>query len=676
MPVPSAFAKLNLPSLRNVQVIRQSGDSILIGFDDVDSAKDYMIFPMPKDPSTIRFDSQGRMTIPNAIYRCAGDLPSAPNVVDGKGGMGVDQYNRANGGGGVVTLNGLVNSIQRLGAENTLGVVYTSPGQDRMPVYALGNTMWEPSDYGYLRNEYTIKHYVTDFNEVVSLMNQGWRYDGIQFYVPSKPDASYPVIKSLRIRGWESDDHSGLLFMRVGSQEDAQYKSSYSTNLFSILPAPAAGQALAGDQAPLMRFYVHGYDGYDHDELAVGNARYAKLRDMGRQPFNQVHWSGITQTSTFVIQALDQGCPRLGTFAAQHIAPTNGYPEWFSMAQMRSKLPTGEFFLNGQHDPANRPKAIAIAAVQAGPMANPKMDFFDGFDGDASADPLVPSKTVKPGPDANDGSGQYYKYFESSKYLAGFTRIEGEYATVGQEMGQLWARFIDTGSDVNGKFNLTVKQPTEVKADSYLHATMEVDLFSTNRRYPGFYISDKDVQLPIQDYLTKGNTIVVQTFGQDVQVQFCHNRGWQTNDQCPGVGLYTRERMNGAPHTFKYGRANVASTNEYATLDRPHKFDVYASTSAVYVYIEDKPFGCVKLPTGQFPAGPAHVTYRSVLYHEQADDPIEQSGGTALPTWDPVAHHEEWYGVNRHFDNLGFSAGQALPAWDKTVPCIDSSEMN
>src|SRR6185503_15583992 len=104
---------------------------------------------------------------------------------------------------------------------------------------------------------------------------------------------------------------------------------------------------------------------------------------------------------------------------------------------------------------------------------------------------------------------------------------------------------------------------------------------------------------------------------------------------------------------------------ELTGLDRPVKIDVYASTTRVYVYVEDKPAGCAVIPAGYLQAGPRNVVFGTSGYHIDIDESV-------VPDNSP---HEYWRKfhqnhVERLFDDLGISRNVSRPAWDETrMPC-------
>ena len=84
--------------------------------------------------------------------------------------------------------------------------------------------------------------------------------------------------------------------------------------------------------------------------------------------------------------------------------------------------------------------------------------------------------------------------------------------TYGYFLGQLWDVFDDTGSDVTGKVRFTARQLANVDTDPtrFVHATMSVDIVSTDRRYPQLILSDQPA--PVQEGMANpdSNTLLFQ----------------------------------------------------------------------------------------------------------------------------------------------------------------------
>ena len=127
------------------------------------------------------------------------------------------------------------------------------------------------------------------------------------------------------------------------------------------------------------------------------------------------------------------------------------------------------------------------------------------------------------------------------------------------------------------------------------------------------------------------------------------------NNQCPVYDLY---------HHLENGKIVRLAPNdevgEYASADARILFDVFASTTRAYLFLQGKPYGCAKLPANTIQAGPTTVTWGDALYHSAVDHTF--------------GFHTEHMLVEqrRHFDNLGFSSGVLAPTWDEArFPCAE-----
>jgi hypothetical protein len=216
---------------------------------------------------------------------------------------------------------------------------------------------------------------------------------------------------------------------------------------------------------------------------------------------------------------------------------------------------------------------------------------------------------------------------------------------------------------------------------------MSVDIASTGRRYPQIFITNAPGDLAQYTNGAHTNTItfrlgpwpfemeppgphqtiLVQVFGPrpELQIEFCDERGWGVSQQCPRANLYGFhagvEMMDWTAPWLP-----VPVMGEYAGMDRPVKFDVYASTERVYVYVEDRPAGCAVLPAGRMPSGDVAVVFGSAGYHIDIDESVEREN----------AQHQYWHRyspghVERRFDDLGVDSEVPLPApWDESaLPC-------
>jgi hypothetical protein len=211
---------------------------------------------------------------------------------------------------------------------------------------------------------------------------------------------------------------------------------------------------------------------------------------------------------------------------------------------------------------------------------------------------------------------------------------------------------------------------------------MTVDVPSTLRRYPGVMITttpfkevdDPSIQhvydLPVTSRLgpleDEGSgaesTILVHPLGySDLQLQFCDKRGWGVGDQCKKANTHGRRT-----HWENLGQPwlPVPVLGQVAGEDRPVQFDIYASTDRIFLFQDDQPAGCARLPAGRMPAGPVTVLFHAVGYHLAIDDPADP--GTAYQ----YLRNYSFMRTDRHFDDLGISNSVPAPAWDEAkFPC-------
>ena len=219
-------------------------------------------------------------------------------------------------------------------------------------------------------------------------------------------------------------------------------------------------------------------------------------------------------------------------------------------------------FVNGQHDPASRPKPIARAYVDVTPDAPPAMDFLETFDDGAAWAPFTKWQ---------DNNAFIYRNADWAIDTSGCT----ENFTFGPLLGQFVLGFADGGSSCNVSITPR-KVPTKIAADTFLHVR---DDRRTSRRRAGATRRSLVTNVPIQDdppldsmavatttcpvHARLGNfpyqvagadmklgtaddvpaeggqSIVVQPFGgyQETQIEYCDTRGW-------GVGTSSATARN------------------------------------------------------------------------------------------------------------------------------------
>jgi hypothetical protein len=671
-----------LPQLTNV-VATLEDDSAEITFDPFDGALDYRVYPLPND-NDISTTSDGHVVIQNAIYRCAGTRETpAPTVDNGTAVPGSaihTQVDQQSVGGFTRTLAGA-----------TLGYVYTQPGPGLVPVYALGESDPNADNSTCIFARWRAsrsKVYTTSASERSQLLANFARDDGIAFYVPASAD-------STTTQAYFDLDQAGMKFQSRYYFVDGQEASAHpnKTAAFPILASSAPGTQ------PLMRVFYANQCGWSHDELAVGTERFNRVYRQGdAQPWWSLLWTGVTAPTTLVVEALDSGCPYQGLLAAQSSdvvtslfgsAPIIHQP-FLTIDGVRSSWPTHEVFINGQQGAAwnwdgeggtpttallmegpdggspNQPKAIARSFVQVAPNPHPKMDFFAGFSPNDTPETFTPMNCGSPDGNCYQTWRQQSPTFDQmfisieSGNDAGTDGLGSGIFSSGPVMGELWVAYADKAGDTNGKYRLTARQSTTMSDSSFLHVTMEVDAYSTSRRYPQILITDQAP--PVQYALEKGHTLVVQPRAEisssidwpvDYQLEVCNLRTWDVNQQCPVYDLY--HWMNG--NTLVRLAPND-EVGEHSSADHRVLWDVFTSTQRTYLFLDGQPYACADLPNVGVPIGTVWVTWGDVLYHSAVDH-----------TFAFHAAHQQ-VETRRHFDNLGFSANVPAPTWDESrLPC-------
>jgi len=640
-----------LPPIDNVAgVVRE--DSVGLDFDPVDGAKDYRIYPLPKDADITNF-SDGGLVVKNAIYRCAGyrqthDVPNGSP----KGDKAYAQQ--------------FPWDVKPLD-KPTLGYVYNTDGAGRVPVYAVG---MYPSAGEVGWRESRPKIYTTDPAVRKMYLALNGRDDGIVFYVPATADATtHPVYFSetaeiVAGQGWTQ--HSEYYFTDDDLQKHMGDKTP-PTVAFPVLTAAAAGTR------PLMGTLYQPPQ--RHIELSVGNERYQRALNQGAGPMWHVEWAPITETTVLVIEALDGGCPFQGLLSAAHLdAPP--HQTMFTLAELQAAATDGEVFINGQYDTKIRPKPIARSFIRVSPQPhNPAdWDWYEGFSGDNSD-----YANATPGGMVDVGDQWSIRYATSRFDIGGYALDKSGdtlVQTFGVLRGQLWTVFDDTAQDVTGTMRITPLQKTSVDSDAtkFLHITWSVDIVSTGRRYPQLIVSDQSI--PVQKGLgnADGNSLLIQTIGgpsSRFETQAIHGlvngRAWAVNNQAPEHRFIDYDNWSDAS---KLDMPPNESPQEHAGMDRMVKFDAYVSSDRVYTFMDGTPAGCTKYPgnNGFHLSGPVTVTFGDVIYHEGAPD----EGVCSQTRPFPFMNAHQCMETKRHWDDLGWKAGVAPPTWDETkLPCSD-----
>jgi hypothetical protein len=671
-----------LPALSNVQATLDD-DSASITFDPFDGARDYRVYPLPAD-GDVSVNGDGTIAVKNGTYRCAGTretpIPQVDNATALPGESVHTQVDQQMVGGFMRTL-----------ANATLGYVYTQPGPGLVPVYAIGEAdVNADSNCFFARwGASRVKDYTTSDSDRAAKLAAGARDDGIAFYVPATAGSTTTQVY---VDDQTMTNATTRYYFPDGAEAAVHSKKAPA---FPVLTKQATGTQ------PLMRVYYGNICGWSHDELAVGKERFNRIYRQGDQlPWWSLLWSGVTQPTTLVVEALDTGCPFQGhlspvsldaTVASYGSTPVYHQP-FVTMDQVRAASPTSEVFVNGQqgafwHWDGNggiptsallskgvdggaqpMPKPIARSFVNVAPNPHPKMDFFATFSPNDTPEKFTSVPCGSPDGNCYQTWRQQSPTFDQmfidveSGPNAGADGMGAGLFTYGPVMGELWVSYADKAADTNGKYRLTAKQKASMSASSFLHVTMEVDGVSTGRRYPQILISDQSA--PVQYGMANGHTVVVQPRGVDgetadypisYQIEICNQRVWDVNNQCPVYDLYHLTGPDGGASHLTPGD----ELGEHASVDHRILWDVFTSTQRMYLFLDGKPYACAELPSVGVPSGQVSVTWGDVLYHSAVDQTF--------------AFHQAHMQVEtgRHFDNLGFSSNVPAPAWDESrFPCV------
>lgn len=631
----------SLPPLENLRV-RINGDAANVSFDMFAGAVDYRIYPLPAGED-IAISPDGAITIADATYRCAGRRESLYMLEDL---LNPTPGWNDNGAGGSTLLDGEVEGVPREPADALLGHVYTIAGPDRTPVFALGSS--DPAADGGVAcgrpifNSTRLKRYTTSPGERDALLAARWRDHGVAFYVPTSRQAeTRPVYEGL------GDDTATLRWID-GPEGEVRGTGEV---LFRVLTEPDA------DSSELRRLHVLPYCASPHDELVAGEPRFTKTRSEGDHPLNAVRWSGLTEETVLVVEALASGCPNQGNLSPGHEAAYSDgeidYEGYSTVPDMRAGSPTGEVFVNGQYDTDARPSPIARSYVTVAPELPTNLEFYATFpeSEDFRAAFAEPTGSV------------YGQHFVANDFT--FSSYSASHVHFGSFLGEFWAAYNDIDAGVNARVRLTPHQMALISED-FLHVTTEFNVVTTRRRYPQILISDQAA--PIEEDLAIGTTIIIEPIGYApayLQVEICQDRAWGVDEPCPQLLLFSPDNAPTAP-----------LLSENAGEDNAVTLDVYLSSDRLYLLVDDQPFACTDFPatasddsTVSPPQGAVSVTWGDVLAHSAIDF---ATGDGAIDGNSYVFHRAHMHHTTRrHFDNIGFASGAAPPLWDESrVPCI------
>jgi hypothetical protein len=650
----------DLPAFTNVRTT-VSGSSVEIEFDPIDGARDYRVYAFPS-ASDVTAEADGHLTVRNATYRCAGNRQALRALwID-------DAEPEGSSGTRIVVQNVDVGGYVRTLPEATLGYVWPTRGEGRVPVYAMSDPDPEsdlhPVCYHQRWYESRGKRYVTSESERSSLIADGWRDDGVAFYAQASAGSettSIFVAESERMR----------FYFAEGPEADMRTDRETA---FEVLRAPAEG-ALA-----LMRVHYDNRCGRSHDELVAGQARFERAYRQGSNtPAFRLHWSGLSAETTLVIEALDELCPWRDASIAPGTAPANtDRAAWITVDDAREASPTREVFVNGQGDAANAPRPVARSYVTVSPRPAPELDWSYGWTADDSFGALQPEECLalaSPACDASEAARATCNadcvdsdWARSDRAVIEFNSVRAPWYGMREQLGELWVAIADLGAGT--KFRIFPTTQGQMREDSFLYATMLVDSFTTARRYPQIIIADANIPYPVAQNMFSGNVMIAQSFVDwptEFMFEVCDHAAWEVNNQCGNEGYPDGRWVYDASNpdeTQPIRLRPVPDAYELTSgLDQSVRFEIYASTRRVYMFLDGHPYSCMEMPSAGVPVGPVNIAFGDVLYHSGAED----THSDFVRTTDK--------GVSiRHFANLGFRSGVPEPGWDhERLPCQPAS---
>lgn len=628
-----------LPVLANVAgTVRE--DSVGIDFHPYEGAADYRVYALPNDADVTAGDG-GAVVVKNAQYRCAGMRQTT------------DLETNVNKGDPLLhTLGAPYNWKAEVADDPLLGYVYLAPADDRVPVYRVAGYKVR-IDGEWMESRFKV--YTTDTKKRDDLLAKAWRDDGIVFYVPKAASSSTHTVFSGESSSGSNTNNRQFYFLDA---QKGDHKDDKVSPAFEVLNDAAVGTE------PLKAVLYLTDNKWDH--LAVGNEEFKRASNQGNSPLWHLEYSGITEPTTLVVEALATGCPFQGFLSPEHVE-SPPHQTLFTLDELQKASKTGEVFINGQYDVQDFPKPIArsFIKVEPKPHADADWDFYEGF---TSPDTFGESmKTDYPA--CKDGTcGRWQSTnFDYTMWSVDNPNDVPLFAR-GVMLGQLWTVFDDWKQDVTGKLRFTALKKAAVDTDrtKFLHLTWSVDIVGTGRRYPQMIVSDRDA--PVQDGFAdpNQNSLLIQTI-QGPQMRFetqaihglaANGKPWDINNQAMSH-VFTGDRQDDVIRPSD-------PVFEHAGMDRLTTFDAYISNERLYVYFDGQPAGCVLYPDGFKLEGAVTVTLGDVLYHEGAEDEEVVQG----PRPYTFLNKHQATETRRHFDDLAWKAGVKPPAWDETkVPC-------
>lgn len=656
----------------------------------------------------------------------------------------------------------------RTTADDTLGYVFTSSQPNTAPVYEVGDPGAFSDHYGDgIRLKQTReKMYLQDFTTYQAKVAAGWRDDGIVFYAPTNASACGGSVLRPVDEIETIDTGYNLLYRwyysstaEVAAWSTVNFASTPQNTPFSVCSTQATGSQ------PLMRVnYTFPTNQNAHDELAVGQSRYDLARCQGTTTGScanvasralwSIRYSGITAPTQLIVEALDSGCPYPGglwgteseSSSLDPIIPTPPYPTpvdnftdpIFTLAQIQQTSPggIGEAYLNGQFDLVpnalgeaagspfvtnGTPHPIARTVLNVAPQARPAMDFSSNFENSETFTEVFTNIDGSPAPDCglieafppNGDIQAVFPNFEAVGCQDSYQLTSPTYdvlvfggespETVGIAQGE----FITAGGGAVWTAPLHPPAASISPTDNtkFLHAALEVNGYSDDRRYPQIMISDHwegtpgNTTPPVQDvpptfmttqwYLLDApandpsgdpfpdgdeqNTLfltAIYSTGPNMLIELCSNRGWAVNEHCPyfilerfGTSLVPNPFSSTPPEIHPETSNAFPDINDVMQEDAAVRWDLYVSKHKIYFYANSKAYGCVNTTTvagiksgdntPHIPTGSVNVSFGDRLYHPEAET------GELCATNSFLCRHSN-FETSRRYDYFGYSSNQSV----------------
>jgi hypothetical protein len=443
-----------------------------------------------------------------------------------------------------------------------------------------------------------------------------------------------------------------------------------------------------------------------------------------RELVDTLQVAGLSGSTRIVIEAIDAPCPFTGVIGASHVeldrtraanpeilAEDEGFYAVFTEAEEIAAY--GATIVNGQGSaaqtgrpaPLTSPRVLGRTTVIVAPTGTaapaPVADFFDDF---AIADQpkLVSAGATCYPPDCTH---PFIDIFQNQKWTFEAAGMDVDQYFV--DRGQLHAVVADGGADDFASTVAYPRQLAQLSDTSYLHATYEVNVITSDRRYPWLSICgadqpgqtiaadgsprshlnpDSGLQLGDGDNPNQSGFNCIMVFSKDGNPVFALPAGdgtesppetdmrvliYKTGTGLTGVNVSPDQYANGfMPHAW-FRQQGAGGKITGPMLDRQNlnaptsHFDVFVRRGRVVVYVDGAQKLCNDFDPAMVTMSEAMVGFGQVLYHTST----EHNEMTPDPN-DPNKLHGRMHHVHgnlkyfdrRDWDNLGFESGVALPA--------------